>query len=1117
MSASFATENTPLVAREREVAVCSSWLQETAAGHGGIALVSGSLGVGKSVLLEEIARQANAAGFYASAATVERGARSRPPWPWPTLLRRIGLPECRELSRKLMLDGSIDPARTEPMIPGGAGGSHDLAGQLCELLARVTARHPVVFAVDGGENLDTASLALLRIIADSLEDHPFLVVVAATLDSEETEGQSRIVDELVAAAGDRALRVEPLGHGALETLLGEETTEAIGGVGAAMAITGGVPLLAHSLAANRDFSAGSDIPIRDRVLNLARERYRRLGREDRELVEVCAICDGPVDDALVAVVLNTSQADIRTRVSAMGTMSMIRIEEDATSTSLSLYPASVSGAISETLDSAGLASRHAALAMALLRRVEQGRIPDVDAIARHAIAAGDRIPSEVTARWALQAAKEANRVGVHPLAGKWASAGLDALLRGGETGEPGLRLNLLVAEFDAAIGEDTSRARDRLTAILRLAREEGVERQVSAFFGILQLADFIHCDAEVKAVLLEAMDDLIGKLPSDARELPQVLAGKAFVLQMLPGVERTNEAAAIAREARRRWDALDGERGVFPAFVALYCDPWGESPEKRIETVRQLREMGPVAEVEVELALTSIEFEECSALGDRRAAAAAGDRMYSLLRQEHGHRYSWLHHHRRAAEAVAAVDREAAVGEMAQSLAGAHSTTAYILAYAATFVTHSQLEEFTGEWLPIEGLVPLEERHYRRASSREGRGHEGIVLSSLFDGGGEVVQAAITKGVSRSEDPSSARDTLDTLADHEFSSVARKQDWLPCMLFYAEAAAELRHARASAMLLELLRPFAHQFHVRPMVLAYSGLISGFLAPLAEICGDLDEAETLARSALAQNEEARLVYFATADRINLARILLARGRRDEALALAAEAGERIESLDLPRLRRLHGALGLKRETIDVETPDGAGSRPCFQRNGEIWRLRWRGEECQFRDQRGLVFMHALVARPRTDFHVQELVTLGQVLAPEEGTLRPARGEELGGPSADGIETLDEQALAAYRERLREIDTELFEAQDHTDLGRIESITRERDALLTEVQRASGLGGRRRKTNSDVERARTAVRKRIKATMDRIRRELPGLHAHFERSIRTGVFCSYEPEDSLDWEL
>ena len=128
MSGSLATRQTPLVAREREVAVCSSWLRETAAGHGGIALVSGSLGVGKSVLLEEIARQANAAGFYASAAAVERGARSRPPWPWPTLLRRIGLPECRELSRTLMLDASIDPARTEPMIPGGAGGSHDLAG-----------------------------------------------------------------------------------------------------------------------------------------------------------------------------------------------------------------------------------------------------------------------------------------------------------------------------------------------------------------------------------------------------------------------------------------------------------------------------------------------------------------------------------------------------------------------------------------------------------------------------------------------------------------------------------------------------------------------------------------------------------------------------------------------------------------------------------------------------------------------------------------------------------------------------------------------------------------------------------------------------------------------------
>ena len=43
---------------------------------------------------------------HASTASVERGARSRPPWPWPTLLRRTGLPECRDLSRTLLLDAS---------------------------------------------------------------------------------------------------------------------------------------------------------------------------------------------------------------------------------------------------------------------------------------------------------------------------------------------------------------------------------------------------------------------------------------------------------------------------------------------------------------------------------------------------------------------------------------------------------------------------------------------------------------------------------------------------------------------------------------------------------------------------------------------------------------------------------------------------------------------------------------------------------------------------------------------------------------------------------------------------------------------------------------------------
>ena len=57
-------------------------------------------------------------------------------------------------------------------------------------------------------------------------------------------------------------------------------------------------------------------------------------------------------------------------------------------------------------------------------------------------------------------------------------------------------------------------------------------------------------------------------------------------------------------------------------------------------------------------------------------------------------------------------------------------------------------------------------------------------------------------------------------------------------------------------------------------------------------------------------------------------------------------------------------------------------------------------------------------------------------------------------------LDKQALQAYRQRLRDLDEELAEAEEWSDLGRLDALRTERDALLDELARATGLGGRAR---------------------------------------------------------
>jgi hypothetical protein len=69
--------------------------------------------------------------------------------------------------------------------------------------------------------------------------------------------------------------------------------------------------------------------------------------------------------------------------------------------------------------------------------------------------------------------------------------------------------------------------------------------------------------------------------------------------------------------------------------------------------------------------------------------------------------------------------------------------------------------------------------------------------------------------------------------------------------------------------------------------------------------------------------------------------------------------------------------------------------------------------------------------------------------------------------------------------------------------------ERDCIADQLAAAIGLGGRNRKAGSQAERARSAVTKRIKDSIDKIAEAMPPLGRHLIGSIKTGYFCSYIP--------
>jgi hypothetical protein len=114
-------------------------------------------------------------------------------------------------------------------------------------------------------------------------------------------------------------------------------------------------------------------------------------------------------------------------------------------------------------------------------------------------------------------------------------------------------------------------------------------------------------------------------------------------------------------------------------------------------------------------------------------------------------------------------------------------------------------------------------------------------------------------------------------------------------------------------------------------------------------------------------------------------------------------------------------------------------------------------------------------------------------------------------------LDDTARAAYKQRLEELEEDIAEAESFNDAGRASRAREERDFLAGELASALGLGGRDRKLADPSERARKAVTMRIRNSVGRIAKVHPDLARHLERSVRTGMFCSYEPERPVDWVL
>jgi pimeloyl-ACP methyl ester carboxylesterase len=186
---------------------------------------------------------------------------------------------------------------------------------------------------------------------------------------------------------------------------------------------------------------------------------------------------------------------------------------------------------------------------------------------------------------------------------------------------------------------------------------------------------------------------------------------------------------------------------------------------------------------------------------------------------------------------------------------------------------------------------------------------------------------------------------------------------------------------------------------------------------------------------------------------------------------------------------------------------------FRREGEYWTVAFGGQVVRMRDAKGLGYLARLLRHPHHEFHVLDLLAGA---APRGNDT--ARGDGLVAATADAGVMLDEPAKRAYRERIAELEAEIEQARGWNDLERAARAEGELDVLTRELARALGLGGRDRRAASDSERARVSVTKAVRGAVRRLEDQHPDLGRHLSLAVRTGTFCTYDPDPRmpLSWD-
>jgi len=528
-----------LVGRDVEIAVLAACVDELAAGTGGVALLAGEPGIGKSRLAEETARLAVASGARVAWGRAWEAGGAPPFWPWIQVLRAL-VPDAPVIARLL---GGGHHAATNPedrfLLFDSATRALGEAGSAVVLLEDLHA-------------FDDASLHLLAFVA---QQAPPLLLVGTyrTAEAKLTPAASSVLEKLARSA--RTVAPRRLDETDVRQLAAAASLDPAA-YAEMIARAEGNPLFVTELLRVRR-PAG----VPDTIRSAIREHLSALPGELFPVLEAAAVIGRELSGALVTQLCGRPQSDV---LDALGRATELGIVVERGGDRFAF----AHGLIAETLHHDLPAARRAELHLALADALERAHAGDPAApwteIAHHLFDAG----SEHAMR-AVEVARRAAERARALLAFESAAALVARALEVLPPHELATKFELvrLLAEVELLAG-NTARGRDHARQAATLARALGspalLARAALTYGGSWSLGS---TDQGLLALLEEA---LAAMPPGDDPLRARMLARLASALQPArdPG-----PPMALARDAIAMTERLGDDRTrlevLFAASAAL--------------------------------------------------------------------------------------------------------------------------------------------------------------------------------------------------------------------------------------------------------------------------------------------------------------------------------------------------------------------------------------------------------------------------------------------------------------------------------------------------------------------------------------------------------------------